>query len=562
MISGARGLDDLREEFQKPLLLLFSLVGLMLLMACANVASLLLARAAGRQREISLRLALGAGRWRIMRQLLTEGLSLAILGGTAGILLGYWLRDSVPALLATSWRPSPFRAAFDTRVLFMSIATTLATGILCSLAPAWRSACTAINTTLKDTGRIVVAGGRRRRGKPLVVVQVSVSVLLLIGAGLFVRTLSNLRSETLGFRPERILLFALDPASGRSAEQRKAMFEQLEEQIAEIPGVEAVSLSADPLVGQGSSMTKVGAGNDQPGAMSAWKGTVSDDERAALQGLAWVNDVGYRFFETMGIPILHGRSFGPLDREGSPKVAIVSQQFARQFFPNENPIGKTFLNGERLLHVIGVAGDTRFDRVRTPFPPTFYRAYRQEPAGNLGPMTFEVRTAASDGTVVSAIRDTVRSIDKDLPVFDVRTQVEQIDATLSQERVFVALSTTFGLVALVLACIGIYGVMANGVLRRTNEIGIRIALGATRRDVVVMILRETLSVAGIGIVIGVLTAAGLTGSIRAMLYGVQPLDPLTIGGAIAMMLGIALLAGGIPARRASRLEPMAALRHE
>ena len=278
--------------------------------------------------------------------------------------------------------------------------------------------------------------------------------------------------------------------------------------------------------------------------------------------IAWVNDVGSDFFDTMGIPILYGRQIGPLDRGASRGVAVVNQQFVREFFPDENPLGKTFRNDSRVLEIVGIVGDARYDRLRMPFPPTFYRSYLQEPPNNLGPMTFEVRTAASPAPIVRAIRDAVRTIDGDMPVFDIRTQNEQIEATLSQERLFVALTSAFAALALVLACIGIYGIMANSVARRTNEIGIRMALGAERRRVLMMILREVMLLAVVGTVIGVTAAAGLTRYLQSMLFGVHPIDPATIAGAVLLMLVVALLAGWPPARRASRLEPMVALRHE
>jgi predicted permease len=546
LLSGARGWDSL-ERYGNPLFVLWWLVVLVLLIVCANVGNLLLARAAMRQREISLRLALGAGRWRVTRQLLTEGLALAVLGGAAGVLLGYWMRDGIPSLLATSWRPSPFQAEFNWRVVGLCVAATMATGILFSVAPAWRSARLEINTALKDAGRMVFTLPRWWRGRTLVVFQVCVAVLLLIGSGLFVRTLWNLRSSDIGFQPERVLLLTVDPPRVRyPGEQRNSFLEEIHRRISAIPGVESATLSSDLLVGGGSSRS----------------GVDPDGKNPELRRIAWVNDVGYGFFETMGIPILYGRSFNQGDRATSQAVAIVNQQFVREFFPDENPLGRTFRNVDRVLQIVGISGDVRYDNLRRPFPPTFYRVYLQRDGDDLGPMTFEVRTAASQESVVSAIRQAVRSIDKDLPVFDIRTQNEQITATLSQERLFVALTTAFAGLALVLACIGIYGIMANGVARRTNEIGIRLALGAQRKRVLMMILREVALLAVIGSAIGVAAAAGLTRYIQSMLFGVQPIDPVTIVGAVLLMLLVALLAGWLPARRASRLEPMAALRHE
>jgi predicted permease len=547
LLPGAKGLDDLRSEFGRPMFVLAPLVGVVLLIACVNLANLLLARAAARRREISVRIALVAGRWRIVRQMLTEGLLLAALGGAAGLLLGYWARDAIPGLLATSWRDSPFQAHFDSRVLLLSIAVTIFTGILFSLVPAWQSTRVEVNAVLKDGGRNATGLSRLLVGKALVVVQVSLSVLLLVGAGLFLRTLVNLKSASLGFEPDRILLFTIDPPRVRySGNARPVLFEKLVEQIDAIPGVQSASLSSTVLVARSSSTTNV-----IPSRRAQRPG---DADRA------WVNEVGLRFFETMGIPILFGRPLGPQDQRNALRVAVVNQQFVRKFYPNENPLGKTFVNNEEVYQIAGICGDARYSRVNDPVPPTFYRPFTQ--AKDLGGMTFEVKTALSDAVIMKSIRDVVRSIDKDLPVFDVRTQRGQIDATLSSQRMFAVLTTAFGLLALVLACVGIYGVMANAVARRTNEIGIRMALGARNGQVLGMVLREAVILTTIGIVLGILAATGLTRYIRTMLYGLEPSDPATLASAVVFMLTVSLLASWWPARRASRVDPMVALRHD
>jgi predicted permease len=324
------------------------------------------------------------------------------------------------------------------------------------------------------------------------------------------------------------------------------LFERLGETFGAIPGVEAASLSETPLLSGGSSKTRVGPNGRQP--------EPKDD--------AWVNDVGRRFFETMGIPILMGRPFDTRDNGTSPPVVVVNRQFMKEFFPNESPIGRTLRNNGVLYEVVGVCGDTPFGRLRDPIPPTFYRYFAQPQSREAGAATFEVRTAAGEAALMSSVRGVVARIDRDLPVFDVRTQVEQVDALLSRERLFVALTTAFGALALVLASIGIYGLLAQGVSRRTNEIGIRLALGAARKTVLVMILREASSLAALGAVIGVVVAALLSRYVRAMLFGVTPADPATFCGAVAVVACVALLAAWIPARRASRLDPIAALRHE
>jgi predicted permease len=548
VLPGSRGQDNLREQFAGPLFVLAALVAVVLLIACANVANLLLARALDRRRELGLRLALGAGRWRIARQLLSEGLALGVSGGALGLVLAYWTRDAIPGLLLPSWASGDreLNAAFDVRVMLLTAAVTIATTVLSSLAPIWQSMRVDINTALKDGGRAMTITPAAQRGKWLVVFQVCLSVLLFIGAGLFVRSLSNLRSVELGFQPERVLLFAIDPPRARYlGSARKALFERLDAAIGAIPGVDAASLSQIPLLAGGSSQTRVGPDGRTP---------EPKDE-------AWVNDVGRRFFETMRIPILIGRSFDEHDHETSPPVVVVNRRFVKEFFPNQNPIGRIIRNNDLLYEIVGICGDTAYGRINAPMPPTFYRHFTQ--AGEQpGAMTFAVRTGANETAVINGVRAAVRAIDKDLPVFDVRTQSQQIDAMLSRARLFVALTSAFGILALVLASIGIYGLMAHAVSRRTNEIGIRLALGAERRDVLAMILRETSSLAALGAALGVVAAAAVSRPIRTMLFGVSPADPVTLAGAVAAMMLVALLAGWLPARKASRLDPMAALRHE
>jgi predicted permease len=547
LLTGSRGLDQLREEFHRPLLVLLSLTGLVLLIACANLANLLLARATAREREISVRLALGASRWRIVRQMLTEGLLLASFGGGAGLLLGYWMRNGIPGLLATSWQPSPLQGQFDFLVLLASIGIAFLTGILFSLAPAWQSTRVQVNSALKDGARATMSLPKLLIGKSLVVFQICLSLLLLVGAGLFIRTLANLKSADLGFRPERLLLFTLDPPRTRYAgEARKALFSRLAERIDAIPGVQSSTLSQAVLVANSTSTTsfRLPGGNRRP----------------ADAGKASINNVGGRFFETMGIPILSGRSLSVRDRGNGLRVAVVNQRFVHKFFPDGEALGKAIINGNETYQIVGICGDAKSKDIRTAIPPTFYRPFLQ--AKDLSNMTFEIKTAASEASLMKSVRDLVRSIDKDLPVFDIRTQTEQIDATLSHERLFAALTSSLGLLALILAAVGIYGVMAYAVARRTSEIGVRMALGAQGRQVLAMILGETALLAGVGVVIGIAAAAGLSRFIRSMLYGLQPSDPLTFAGAVLLLLVIALLAGWRPARKASRLDPMVALRHE
>ena len=548
LTPGGRGVDDLRDEFSRPLMVLTAFVGVVLLIACANLANLLLARAASRQREVSLRLALGAGSWRIARQMLTEGLVLASLGGALGLLLGFWLRNGIPRLLGTSWEPAPLQADFSLRVLALAGALTIGTGVLFSLAPMWQAARVRVAAALKDGGRSTGGRSRRVARRSLVVVQVGLSVVLLIGAGLFLRTLWNLRTADLGFQPERLVLFTMDPPRARySGFARAQLFAKVEEGISRLPGVQSATLTTEALVANSSSSTR---------ATPTGRASRGQADRA------WVNEVGRDFFKTMEIPILSGRGFGPQDRAGAPLVAVVNQAFVRNFYPGTNPVGQTFStrSGRSVYHIVGVSADARYNRINAPMPPTFYRPYVQEE--DLRSMTFEVRTTLQPAALVNMTRGVVDAIDRELPIFDVRTQVEQIDATLAQQRTFAALTSAFGLLAVILASIGIYGVIAGSVATRIPEIGVRMALGAQRHQVLVMVLREAMTLGLLGIVAGVGAAALLVKYIASFLYDLTPFDPVTGGSAVLLMLAVAVISGWWPARFASRLDPMQALRHE
>ncbi|HZU25238.1 MAG TPA: ABC transporter permease [Bryobacteraceae bacterium] len=545
--DGARGLDPVSAQSARPLRVMLALTIMVLLIACANVANLLLARATTRQRELSLRLALGAGRWRITRQMLTEGLLLGLLGAGVGIVIGYWSRDIVPALLSTPWDAGALHAEFDTRVMTISLAVALLTAVLFSIAPVSQATRVDVNSALKDGAHSTSSLPRLVAGKALIVFQVALSVLLLVGAGLFVRTLLNLRSQNLGFNPRRILLFTVDPPRTRySPDRRLALFSELERRMATIPGVSSSTLSSTVLISRSESTT-----------------TATPDWRGPRQGTAdrvWIDSVGDRFFATMGIPILRGRPIDARDTATSPRVAVVNRRFARELFPGMDALGRTFKTGSESYQIVGICADAHYDQIQTAVPPTFYPAYKQ--AKDPGYMTFELKTAAGEAGMVRAIRDQVRAVDRDLPVFGIRTQLQQIDDTLTTERLFAALTSGFGLLALVLACIGIYGVMAYGVGRRIAEIGVRMALGAQSGEVLRMILREAAALAGAGLIIGAAAALALTRFIGSMLYGLKPSDPVALGGALAVMLGVALFAGWWPARRAAHLDPMIALRHE
>jgi predicted permease len=547
---GGRGLDYLHNAFVKPSYVLMALAGLVLVLACVNLANLLLARAAARQREMSTRLALGAGRARILRQMLTESLLLSGLGGALGLAIGFLARNVIPHMLAGRGDQAGIPVEFDWRVLAFTVGVALATGMLFGVAPAWQAMRADVSTAMKDAGSVTAGRQGVWLGKGLVVVQIALSAILLIGAGLFVRTLVNLGNTPLGFRADHVLLFRLNPPRARySHTQMVRLYQRLEEKLAAIPGVRSVGMSNIALVGDGNS-----------GATFHVSGRPAEKELARVQ----TNGVGRDFFETMGISIVRGRSFGQQDTQTSPRVAVVNRTLARQFFPNEDPIGKSFDTDEEDMagpvQIVGVAADTRHADLRTDTPPTFYVLYEQKLEASR--MVVEIRTAAEPGSVMGAARAAVGELDRDLPLIDVRTMQEQVKTTMANERVFAELTSGFGMLALVLASIGIYGIMAYTVARRTSEIGIRMALGAGSARVLGMVLREVSWMAGMGILLGVGMALWLGRLVSSMLYGLRASDPLTLAGIAGLLMLIALLAGFGPARRAARIDPTRALRHE
>ena len=545
---GSRGLDYLHDEYMRPAYVLLGLAGLVLLLACVNLANLLLARATARQREMSTRMALGAGRARILRQVLTESLLLSGMGGLVGLALGFAGRNLIPVMLAG--RDAPMAVDFDWRVLAFTVAVALATGVLFGVAPAWRAVRADVNASLKDGSQ--AAAGRQGAwfGKGLVVVQIALSAILLIGAGLFVRTLVNLANTPLGFRADHLLLFRLTPPRTRYSEaQAFALYQRLEEKLAALPGVRSVTMSIIAIMGDGHSGTTFHV-----------TGTPEEREPVRVQ----TNGVGADFFQTMGIPIMQGRGFTVQDTAASPKVAVVNQALARKFFPNGDAVGKTFETDPEdiagTVTIVGIAADTRYADLRSETPPTFYSDYRQQVGA--GRRVVELRTMADPGSVLSEARAAVASEDRDLPLTDVRTMQEQVATTMAHERVFAQLTSGFGVLALVLASIGIYGIMAYTVARRTSEIGIRMALGARGAQVMGMVLREVGRMAIAGVVLGVGSALGLARLVSAMLYGLKAWDPATLAGIAGLLMVVALGAGFGPARRASRIEPTRALRHE
>jgi predicted permease len=555
--DGSKGLNFSGREFAKPIYVLLALVGFVLLLACANIANLMLARAATRQREMGVRLALGAGRWRILRQVLTESLMISVMGGAVGLLLGYLGRTALPKLLANSWEQTDLNVPFDWRVFGFTAGITIITGVLFGLAPAWSSTRAEIGTALKESGTTATRHRKGWSGRAIVAFQVALSTMLVVGAGLFLRTLINLNSIDPGFRADHLLLVDINPPSKQyPAPKDVALHIQIEEALRSVPGVQGVTLSDTALIANNMSEEDFNV----DGAPTVKR------ERGDNSGNAYIANVGRDFMPVMGIPIVAGRGFLPQDEDAAQQVAVVNQALVRHFFPGQDPIGKAFSTegsdspNRKRIHIVGVVADTRYSDLKQDPPPLHFDLYRQTPG--IGGVTYIIRTQMAPGAIVPSLRAAIQKIDRNLPLMDVRTQQQQIDATMQQERIFASLTAGFGLLALALACVGIYGIMAYTVSQRTNEIGIRLALGAERNQVRGMVLREAAWLAVLGVAAGLAVALGLAQLVKSMLYGLRPGDPASFAGGGCLLLGVALIAAWIPALRASRVEPMEALRHE
>jgi predicted permease len=550
---GFRGLSQLRQSASLPLLLLMGMVGLVLLIACANVANLLLARGAARQRELAIRLALGARGRDLARQLLVESVVLAFAGGVLGLLVSAWTTDLLLRVLPFEGAARTFHAEPDLRVGLFTLGVSLLTGLVFGLIPAWQTSRPAVTSTLKDEAGSVVGGGHVRFRKGLVVAQVALSLLLLFGAGLLARSLHNLRSLDPGFDEEKLLTFSVDPSlGGHSPQSALEVFRRLQEDLSAQPGAVAASMASAALMTQDIAQA-----------------TVKVDGYEAKEGEnlnPQINSVGSGFFQTFGVPLLAGRDFGPADVAGAPRVAIVNETFARYFFGQTSPIGRRFGFGRDKatdIEIVGLVKDSKSNNLRQEIPRYAYLPYTQGDGPDaLGRMTFYVRSAQPEKAAALAIRQAVARLDPNLPVSDFKTMRAQVSESLFLERLVAGLSAAFGLLATLLAAVGLYGVMSYTVTRRTREIGIRMAIGAERSSVLWLVLKEVSMLAALGIGLGAPLALALSRFVQSQLFGLTPYDPSTLAVAMIFLALVTLGSGYLPARRATRVDPMSALRYE
>jgi len=550
---AARGLDTLRNPYSKSLLILMGVVAAVLLIACANVANLLLARSATRRREFAVRLALGASRFRLMRQMLTESLLLVTIGGAIGLLLARWSSDVLIHFMSFRRRQLSLDVQLDTRLLLFTLGLSLLTGIIFSLIAVFRSTRVDPGEALKE-GAATASANRSRLGfgKLLVVAQVSLSLVLLVGAGLFLRTLSNLKNFDAGFRTDGVLCMRIDASSrnyGRP--QLNSFWDEALERVKSVPGLSSASLSTlSPLDGR------------DRGVIIEVPGFAGDPDHDLNVS---VNQITPDFFAALGITLLQGRAFKDSDTSTAPRVALLNETAARFYFGDSNPVN-TKIRFRRPAtdppyEIVGVVRDSRQSNLREAPPRLVYMPVQQS-LDKLSRLTLSARTSGDPAALVNPIRDAIRAMGADLLVSDVVTLDQQVNQTLSIERLVSALSAVFGVLASLLACIGLYGVMSYDVARRTREIGIRVALGAQGSDVVRLVMRETLLMILFGLAIGLGVAVAASHLIASLLFGLSPNDPLTIGLAASILAAVALLAGYLPASRAARVEPMVALRHE
>jgi predicted permease len=551
--DASNGISGLRLFFREPLILLMALVGMVLLIACGNVANLLIARAAGRQKEIAIRLSVGATRGDIVRQILTESLALSIAGGALGIALAAWGGRALIGFMPLTEATANLSADPDWRILGFTAAVSILCGIFFGLAPALQTTRPDLASTLKEqAGALLSSGAQVRMRKALVVSQVAFSLLLLTGAGMFLRSLGNLRSVELGFRADHLMSFTVQPAlNGYKPERAIALFDALRRRSAGLPGVRSVAATQTPLLANENWDFGV---------------TVPGYEAKENENAPNVTSVSPGYFAAIGMPLAAGREFREGDNAAGQRVAVVNQTFAQVYFGGRNPVGRQFSFTADAQHtpveIVGVVRDGKYADVREAKQRFVFCPYAQQYNAGIGGMTYYVRTSQDAESLATALRQTVREADANLPVYNMKTMERQIDEDVFADRMVSALSAFFGLLATVLAAIGLYGVMSYTVTRRTREIGIRMALGAGRREVLGMVLGEVAILAAVGIAIAAPLSFPLASLAKSMLYGVAPHDVAALAGAAVVLALTALAAGYIPAARAARVDPLSALRHD
>jgi len=552
LTPASQGLSRARNRFSEPLEVLMVVVGLVMLIACANIANLLLARSAARRSEIGIRLSLGSSRARLIRQLLTESLLLSILGGVLGILFAVWARDGIVYLATTQQSAPVIPAQWNLRVFGFTAAICVLNAFLFGIAPALRATRIDLAAALKAarTGR---SAGRIPLGRALVAGQVAVSLALLTGAMLLLGTFRNLDRIDLGFARDHTLLVTIDPSlAGYRGAQAAQVYRQVVDRVAAIPGVRAASLMRSKVLSGDLSMNSLWVPGYTP-------------QKGEDSGQLWVvnNGVGPRFFGTSGMQLIAGRDFSERDNERAPKVAVVNETMAQHYFGTQNPIGRRIgweRSAEPPVEIVGVVRDPKYIGVREEKQEVVFTPFFQETGSRAG--TVLIRTAIDPAALAGDIRAAIRSIDANLPIYDVTTMDRMVGASLVQERLMAILSGFFGVLALGLSAVGLYGVLSYAVAQRTSEIGLRMALGAQRSGILRMILGDTARLLVAGVAIGIAVALSGARLIRSMLFGITPTDAFSLGTAAVILVAVALVAGFLPARRASLVDPMVALRHE
>jgi predicted permease len=554
LLPGERGISNLRQQYQIPLGILMGVVVLVLLIACANLANFILAKAASREREISTRLALGSSRSRIVRQILIETLMLSLFGGTLGLVLAFWGTRLLINFVIGGAPHTALDARPDMHVLAFTFGISLLTGLLFGIAPSLRVSRIGVAPALNANAR-TAAGARSSRLLPkmLVTVQVMLSLILLAGAGLFLRTLRNLQHYDFGFDRSNVLVVAFNAKfAGYKPEQLNNLYERMLDRIDALPGVRSATLSGSPPIHNGNWNSPIFIDGYTAGP---------DEDISTL-----LNRVGPRYFETLGIPVLRGRSIGREDTATAMKAVVVNQALADHFFPHGDAIGHRFKVADPAVlgewEIVGVVRNAIYNSPREKPQRMAYLALTQLTGDDNYAYFLQLRTEGDPVKVIGEVRQALAGIDPNIPILEVRTISEQVDHRLDQETLISQLSSFFSLLALLLACIGLYGVMTYNVVRRTNEIGIRITLGAQSGRVLWMVLKESLLLLGLGVALGVPATLAISRTLQSQLFGLSPWDPLTLAAAVLVISAVTLISAYFPARRATKVDPMVALRYE